>query len=218
MTPKSNKKIIYTTPKTIIDEYPLIRDTLFQYKERLMHRREAARGQIPWFSLNWPRREKLFLRPKILIRQTSPNIKATYDDQQFYCLKSVIIIQLSENSDIHYYYLLGLLNSKLADFLYNDLVGEKARVFPEVKPVQLFKLPIREINPICPKDKHLHDRLVNLVKHMIDIKKKKIHLIPSLQKEQIEREIQITDEKIDELVYELYGITEEERKVIEEEI
>jgi hypothetical protein len=33
--------------------------------------------------------------------------------------------------------------------------------------------------------------------------------------ERIEREIASTDAEIDELVYELYGITEEERKIIE---
>ena len=37
----------------------------------------------------------------------------------------------------------------------------------------------------------------------------------SAEREKIEREIAVTDEKIDEIVYELYGITEEERKIIE---
>jgi len=32
--------------------------------------------------------------------------------------------------------------------------------------------------------------------------------------EKIEREIAVTDEKIEEIVYGLYGITEEERKII----
>lgn len=38
---------------------------------------------------------------------------------------------------------------------------------------------------------------------------------PSAEREKIEREIAIKDEKIDEIVYGLYGITEEERKAIE---
>jgi hypothetical protein len=32
----------------------------------------------------------------------------------------------------------------------------------------------------------------------------------------VEREISATDAEIDELVYELYGITDEERKIIEQ--
>ena len=59
--------------------------------------------------------------------------------------------------------------------------------------------------------------LLNLVDEMLELNKKKTALPPSSKREKIEREIKITDEKIDELVYELYGITEEERKIIEEE-
>ena len=38
---------------------------------------------------------------------------------------------------------------------------------------------------------------------------------PSTEREKIEREITITDEKLDEIVYGLHGVTEEERKMIE---
>ena len=51
---------------------------------------------------------------------------------------------------------------------------------------------------------------------MLDLHKKKNALPLSVERERIEREITITDEKIDEIVYVLYGVTEEERKIIEE--
>ena len=35
------------------------------------------------------------------------------------------------------------------------------------------------------------------------------------QKDQIQRQIEKTDKEIDEIVYKLYGITEEEKKIIE---
>ena len=50
---------------------------------------------------------------------------------------------------------------------------------------------------------------------MLKEHKKKTSLPPSAEREKIEREIAITDEKIDKIVYGLYGITEEERKIIE---
>jgi hypothetical protein len=46
--------------------------------------------------------------------------------------------------------------------------------------------------------------------------KKKNSLPPSSAREKIEREIAVTDEKIDKMVYGLYGVTEEERKIMEE--
>jgi hypothetical protein len=44
---------------------------------------------------------------------------------------------------------------------------------------------------------------------------KKNALPPSSERERIEREIAVTDEKIDEIVYGLYGLTEEEIRVVE---
>ncbi|MEK6693554.1 MAG: hypothetical protein AABY44_09040 [Nitrospirota bacterium] len=58
-------------------------------------------------------------------------------------------------------------------------------------------------------------KLVSLVDRMLELYKKKNSLPRSAEREKVEREIAVTDEKIDEIVYELYGITDEERKIIE---
>ena len=51
-----------------------------------------------------PRRKKLFTQPKILIRQTANRIIAAYDEDQWYCLKSGIIVQLPNKSEVQYLY------------------------------------------------------------------------------------------------------------------
>jgi len=51
---------------------------------------------------------------------------------------------------------------------------------------------------------------------VLEPRKKKISFPSSAEREKIEREIAVTDEKIDKLVYELYGITEEEREIVED--
>ena len=78
------------------------------------------------------------------------------------------------------------------------------------------KVPICPINFSAPADKTCHDRLVALVDRMLELNKKKHSgkLAPP-EIERIEREIADTDAEIDELVYELYGITAEERRIIE---
>ncbi len=53
---------------------------------------------------------------------------------------------------------------------------------------------------------------------MLELHKKKAALPPSSEREKIEREIAVTDEKIDDIVYGLYGVTEEERGIIEGQI
>ena len=216
LTPVSGKRIIYATPETKIDDYPNIKAALLPYREQLKRRREAANGKIPWYSLNWPRRIKLFIETKILIRQTANRILATLDPDQWFCLKSGIIIQLNAKSAIHYAYLLGIINSRLMYFLYDDLVGEQARIFPEVKPVQLFKLPIRSINFSDPIDKARHDRMVSLVDQMIDLHKRKAAAKDAAEQGRLQRLIDSTDNQIDALVYELYGLTPEEIAIVEE--
>ena len=42
--------------------------------------------------------------------------------------------------------------------------------------------------------------------------------LSQFEKEKIQQEIKKTDNEIDELVYQLYGITEEEKNIIEESV
>jgi len=213
LKPTSGKQLIYITSDTIISRYKYIITALAQYKDKLQKRREAANGKIPWYALNWPRRTKLFELPKILIRQTADHIMACYDSTGWYCLKSGIIVQLPMESHLHYYYLLGILNSRLMDYIYNDLVGEQARIFPEVKPVQLFKLPIRTINNTDPDERKKHDMLVSYVDQML-----KSQSEYQAQKKQLDEHtckiilnrINNIDRQIDNLVYELYNLSKKE--------
>jgi hypothetical protein len=58
--------------------------------------------------------------------------------------------------------------------------------------------------------------MVAVVDRMLELNNKKHSgkLAPS-ELDRLEREIASTDREIDELVYDLYGITDEERKIIE---
>jgi hypothetical protein len=81
----------------------------------------------------------------------------------------------------------------------------------------LEKLPIHTIDFNNSSEKAFHDKLVSLVDMMLELHKKKNSIPPSAEREKIEREITVTDEKIDEIVYGLYGVTDEERKIIDGE-
>ena len=78
-------------------------------------------------------------------------------------------------------------------------------------------LPICTIDFNNPSGKAIHDKLVSLVDRMLDLHNKKAALPPSAEREKIEHEIAVTDEKIDEIVYDLYEITCEDRNIIESE-
>jgi adenine-specific DNA-methyltransferase len=196
LQPKSGKGIIYFTNKMTISDFPETEKHLSSYKVKLENRVETKSGAIPWYVMLRPRRQKLFDEPKILIRQTANRIMAAYDDEKWYCLKSGIIIQLPSEIKLSYKYLLGLLNSSLMDFLYNDLVNENNRIFPEVKPIQLLKLPIQ----IASKE----------IQKSISLTVDKITSTKKEGKECLELE-----KELNKFIYQVYGLTEEEIQIVE---
>lgn len=59
--------------------------------------------------------------------------------------------------------------------------------------------------------------MVALVERMLELHKRKADKsLPQSDLEDIQRQIAHTDREIDDLVYDLYGLTEEERQVVEE--
>jgi uncharacterized coiled-coil protein SlyX len=79
----------------------------------------------------------------------------------------------------------------------------------------IIQFHIRTIDFNNPAEKKMHDDLVSLVEKMLELNKQlqKTHF--DSEKESIERQIAATDKKIDKLVYELYGLTEEEITIVE---
>ncbi|MDO9528790.1 MAG: hypothetical protein Q7J27_06470, partial [Syntrophales bacterium] len=75
--------------------------------------------------------------------------------------------------------------------------------------------PIRTINFSDPTDKARHDRIVELVKRMLDLNKQLAETKEPQTKTVLQRQIETTDRQIDRLVYELYELTEDEIRIVE---
>lgn len=63
----------------------------------------------------------------------------------------------------------------------------------------------------------MHDDLVALVDRVLELNKRlaTVRDTYSNERDELLREIERTDKEIDNLVYDLYGLTEEERKIVE---
>lgn len=79
----------------------------------------------------------------------------------------------------------------------------------------LGRIPIRVIDFANPADVARHDQMVKFVERMIELRKQKQTAANEAARERIAREIALTDEKIDALVYELYGLSDEEIALVE---
>lgn len=151
---------------------------------------------------------------KLVMRQTGDSIVAALDVEQYLCLNNMHVI-VPKKSSYSIRYVLGVLNSNLINWYYHSLNPELGEALAEVKKTNVAKLPIRPIDFSNPADKAAHDRMVSLVEQMLELHKKLPAAKTPQEKERLERQIQATDSAIDALVYELYGLTEEEIKIVE---
>jgi hypothetical protein len=153
--------------------------------------------------------------PKIIFPDICKAPRFHLDDRGLYLTNTAYCLGANDK------YLLGILNSHLFWFAISNIsipFGIRAGEYRYRLIYQYMeRVPIRPINLSEPADKARHDRMVALVDCMLEMNKRKYSgkLAPS-ELDRLEREIASTDREIDELVYDLYGVTDEERKVIEE--
>jgi TaqI-like C-terminal specificity domain len=122
---------------------------------------------------------------------------------------------LNEYEPINLSFLLGILNSKLTDFVYNALIPEKGKAFAEVKAINVKQLPIKNIDFKNPTQKKTHDEIVNYVETLLDLNEELKEVKLQTKIDQIKQHLEHSEEKINELVYQLYDLTEKEIKIIE---
>lgn len=112
-------------------------------------------------------------------------------------------------------FILGILNSKTIGYIIKN-TGSKSKqeLFPRLSMKDLKKLPIPNAIP------HQQENVSDLVDKMLSLNKKLSELGDKNTQERarLEEEIAKTDKEIDCLVYDLYGLTEEERKIVEESV
>ena len=124
-------------------------------------------------------------------------------------MKTLQIIISAQDNPQNLRFLQGILSSSLMNYyLVNYLADDMNKSYLE-------KIPIRTLNFSDPADKGRHDRMVSLVTQMLDLNKKLPEIKLEHEKTLLQRQIEATDASIDKLVYELYGLTEEEIKIVE---
>ncbi len=163
--------------------------------------------------LMYPSNEELMLGPKILMRQTSDILRCCFDDNGYYCQNSVFIVH---SSTLDLKYMLALLNSRLLGFVYKCGNPQTGKVFAEIKPSVIKELPIRRINFSDSADKACHDEIVQKVEEMLDAKKQLAKAKTDKDKTYYENKCAALDRQIDRLVYDLYDLTEDEIRIVEE--
>jgi hypothetical protein len=162
-----------------------------------------------------------FLGKRLLVQEITGGqerrIVATYYDGELYYSRDVIPVKF-DITDTNPFYILGIVNSKLITW-YHHRRNPKAQkaLFPKVLVSDLANIPVRAVNFSNSVEKARHDKIVSLVEQMLSSQKSLAMAQTPQQKERLERQIEVTDKAIDSLVYDLYGLNEEEIKIVEGE-
>ncbi len=184
-----------------------IDDTYVKYLEG----RNVSRYSLSWNG-EWikygdnvaePRYSVKFDEPRILVRQIPSNkthgIEAVYADE--YLINDINSMVIS-NIQVNPFYLLGIINSKILTLWFMMKFDKfQRRIFPQFKVNELGEFPI----PDASED--LQNKIAQPVQQLMDEMKKEIRdevLISSL------------NTKIDELVMDLFQLTDDEKQSVRE--
>lgn len=198
---QDNKEILHNRAK-----YPHIVEHLDKYKKII------TSSNAP-YGIHRTREQRFFTAPKIIGANMFDEPSFTYCEEEYYVNFGFnVIVGHSASYDLRY--LTGILNSKVGTFWFN-LYGKKRGVNNDVGVGVLRMFPVHAIHFNNHTEKAQHDKMVSLVEQM-SASYKSLSIAKSPQdKERLERQIEVTNKAIDSLVYELYGLTDEEIKIVE---
>jgi hypothetical protein len=270
---------------SLIDDPAVAGTRPFRLEEGVSKRCSRRVGSMWWWgirrmsleSIHSCKRKDIFeTKEKLFFRRVSERLIFTYDNEQYFALNTLIVVNLKEGIAVSIKALLAVLNSTLMNYYYAAKYKSTKKVFSEIQTRTVKLLPI--CNGIVEQDEELarlaeaqmkNSKLLDDCQELLTTLLQSKYTLPKLSRnlenwpaldfkgflkelkkalasakatngakkvtltlaeeaewlgyftEQqakahaLQAEIDKTDAAIDALVYQLYGLTEEEVKVVE---
>ena len=209
------KYLIFTRRGIKINSFPVIKEYLSQYKKNLNPRNNGQSigrkpGKYKWYEIqDTIAYYEDFENPKLIWAEITQSPNFYYDEDGYYMNNKCFMISSDETN-------LKVLNaiflSTLFEFLYRNLgsnLGEKGL---ELRKVFLVDLPI----VIPNEDKQ--SEIIGLVDEIIHLNKELKNIKSPTERNSLNMKIELIDKEINNLIYDLYNISNQEIKIIEENI
>ncbi len=180
-------------------KYPNAYAYLEKFKKELLDRRGPKTGEYKWWRLHRPS-EKIIhdAKERLVVPYRAEHNRFAYDNEQ--CFNDggdIRAIVINEYSGYSIKFILGLLNSSLLDWFYG-FIGK-----PKGNAREYFNKPLAEI-PIPSATSAQQKPIIDLVDKILSAKKNNPQADTSKEEAEIDR-----------LVYALYGLSEDEIKIVE---
>jgi len=155
--------------------------------------------------------EVIYRQDRICIRQIGATPIATFVPANIFTLNTIYNVYLKDKNLADLRFLLGIINSKATKYFWKKNNSDEKKIFPKIKKEAILSIPIPNADAKTHTEiiKHV-DRLLQLYQDI------QAATLPS-QKERIQSRIDYSEDRINAIVYELYGLTDTEIAIIEGE-
>lgn len=228
--PRNNERIIF--PYMVSDSgYKIIEETelrnkwpkAYEYLSANRKKLEKRKQYNQWYGYSAPRNLSVHDHADLLVPLLADRglCAPMPSDPQNFCIMASAGFSVSlktATNQLSPLYVLGLVNSKLL-FWNLRLISNKFRGGWITCTKQYFgTLPIRTFNFSDSTDKTRHDRMVELVEKLLSLYKRLTDAKIPQDRIMLQQQVDVAEQQINRLVYELYGLTVEEIKMVEGQI
>lgn len=179
-------------------QYPLTYDYLLKCKKYLENREKGKMKGSNWYGYVYPKNLEIIQTRKLLTRDIVDSLSFSYDLEGEFSFVTGYGLTLPDDN---YRYILGLLNSSLLNFYFTQISTKLRGGFYRPFPQYIEKLPIKLAS------ENNKQEIVDITSRIIELGSKKDDLS--------KRELNILQEKLDDKVYGIYNISNDKRKILE---
>ncbi|MCU0872099.1 MAG: Eco57I restriction-modification methylase domain-containing protein [Pirellulaceae bacterium] len=202
----------------IEDRWPKTAKYLQQNRKQLEDREKGRMKRGDWHGYIYLKNMKRQGHVKICVPRLVDRLCAGWDGDGSHFLDNVDVGGVTlkpayTNADLRY--LLALLNSKLLGWFFPHVSAPFRGNWMSANRQFLSQLPIPVIKGSNADDQSRHDRLVKMAEQMLTLHKQYAASRTQQDQTALSRQIAATAAQIDRLVYELYGLTDDEIRLVE---
>ncbi len=189
--------LCYIGWETPIKNYPAVYEHIKQFEKQLKSRPEVKEGRVPWYALSryasdyWQE----FSEPKIVYPNICKRNEFAWDEEGVFTNQKAYIIPGASK------YLLGVLNSSSVMWLFTKLLAKLQNDFFEPSALFMNTLPI----PLAEKS----------MESKVEMNVNRILAAKRANPAGGQADTSKLENEIDQLVYQLYGLTQEEIEIVE---
>jgi len=193
---------------------------LVENRKRLAARERGIFRDRDWYRFGRTQNIAIQGRVKLCVPRLVQSLYATYDAKGDHYLDNVDVCGVTLRppyAQINYLYLLALLNSRLLGWCFSLVSAPFRGGWLSANRQFLGQLPVCVAGTATEGQTRPYTNIVRMAGRMLSLHKQLARPSAPHDKEVIQRQIDAADREIDRLVYELYGLTEKEVAIVEED-